>query len=204
MKKAKLIDKWSRALPPAGRDIVRRLCDAAQQHGARLYLAGGPVRDLLLQLPSLDADIAVEGDMPPLLTALRGVRIVQHARFLTASVRTDGFALDLATARAETYHHPGALPTVEPASIREDLLRRDFTINAMALALTGPERGELLDPAGGERDVVSRVISVLHDESFRDDATRILRAVRYAARFAFRIEERTAKQLRSRLRYLDT
>ncbi|MDO8615761.1 MAG: hypothetical protein Q7T33_08515 [Dehalococcoidia bacterium] len=204
MKKANLIGKWSRALPPAGRDTVRQLCHAAERNGIALYLVGGPVRDLLLGLPSLDADIAVEGDLAALLAGLPGLRTVRHARFLTATVRGDGFTLDLATARSETYQRPGALPTVTPAAIRKDLLRRDFTINAMALALTGEHRGELTDPSGGERDLNARRLRVLHDASFRDDATRILRAARYEARLACSIEPRTSKLLQRDLPYLDS
>jgi tRNA nucleotidyltransferase (CCA-adding enzyme) len=205
MKRAKLIDKWSRSLPPSGRDLVQRLLSAADVTD-RLYLVGGPVRDLLLGAPSLDVDICVEGRVDKLLETLGSsdLRVIRHARFLTATVHSGGFAVDLATARAETYERPGALPSVRPATVREDLLRRDFSINALALVLTGENPGELLDPAGGEADLRAGVVRVLHDESFRDDATRILRAARYEARLGFRLEPRTEELLRRDVSYLDT
>lgn len=213
MKRAKLIDKWSRSLPLSGQDLLQRLLSAASVTDS-LYLVGGPVRDLLLGVPSLDVDICVEGRVDKLLERLgtRGWRVVRHARFLTATVRSGGSAVDLATARAETYERPGALPSVRPAAIREDLLRRDFSINAMALVLTGEDRGELLDPTGGQANLRAGVVRVLHDESFRDDATRILRAARYEARLGqtaarpggFRLEARTEELLRRDVPYLDT
>ena len=121
-----------------------------------LYLVGGPLRDLLLDRPSLDIDIAVEGDAMALARALAeatGGRAVTHPRFLTATVRIPGHHVDLITARSETYARPGALPTVTPATIHEDLLRRDFTVNALALRLNGPGAGEIARPYRRPRDL---------------------------------------------------
>ncbi len=207
MREAKLIDKLSSRLPAAARRALESLIRLAGERGLPLYLVGGPVRDLLLGAATLDLDLAVEGDAPSLareLAAALGARCVGHAAFLTATVRGEGFALDLAAARSETYEHPGALPRVHPASIAEDMRRRDFTINAMALPLTGSQRGELLDPCGGRADLEAGLVRVLHERSFVDDATRILRAARYELRFGFRLEERTQAWLRRDAAYLET
>jgi tRNA nucleotidyltransferase (CCA-adding enzyme) len=213
MRDPKLIDKFLSLLPAPARHLLDEFLRIAEPHGVPLYLVGGPLRDLMLERPSLDIDIAVEGDAPALaheLAEASGGRAVIHPAFLTATVRIPGQAprpgchLDLITTRSETYARPGALPTVKPATIREDLLRRDFTINALALRLNGPARGELLDPVGGRRDLDARLVRVLHDRSLQDDATRILRAFRYATRLGFEIEPQTLAWLERDLRYLDT
>jgi tRNA nucleotidyltransferase (CCA-adding enzyme) len=161
-----------------------------------VYLAGGAVRDLLLRRQIRDVDLVVEGD--GLRFARRLARrlsssVREHARFGTASLQLPGGGgLDVATARTETYRRPGALPEVRPGSIREDLGRRDFTINAMALCLApGPAR--LLDPHGGRADLDRGVVRMLHAASPRDDPTRSFRAVLYANRLGFRIEPRTRR-----------
>jgi tRNA nucleotidyltransferase (CCA-adding enzyme) len=159
-----------------------------------VYLVGGAVRDLLLGQPRTDIDVAVEGDVRPIADALGG-EVVEHERFATATVAVDGLLVDLAMARAETYERPGALPTVTPATITDDLARRDFTINAMAVPLTGEP--SLIDPHGGVDDLRAGVLRVLHERSFVDDPTRALRAARYAARFDLELEPGTAKLLRS-------
>jgi tRNA nucleotidyltransferase (CCA-adding enzyme) len=159
-----------------------------------VYLVGGAVRDLLLGQPRTDIDVAVEGDVRPIADALGG-EVVEHERFATATVAVDGLLVDLAMARAETYERPGALPTVTPATITDDLARRDFTINAMAVPLTGEPR--LIDPHGGVDDLRAGVLRVLHERSFVDDPTRALRAARYAARFDLELEPGTAELLRS-------
>lgn len=207
MKKPKLIDKWFSLLPADLREMVEAVLHAARNARLNTYLVGGPVRDLLLGRVSLDVDICVEGDAMALAyraAADLGARAITHRTFLTATLRRHPYHLDLATARSETYRRPGALPTVAHAAIGVDLRRRDFTINAIALALTGDRRGSLLDPCGGRRDLSTGVIRILHDGSFRDDATRILRAVRYAVRFRFQIEQRTLEALKRDVRYLDT
>ncbi len=207
MSDANLIDKLDARLPPPARGALLTLTTLAQQRGLALYLVGGPVRDLLLDGETLDLDLTLEGDAPSLTreaAAALAARCVVHPAFRTATLKGEGFVLDLATARSETYERPGALPTVRPASIREDLLRRDFTLNALALPLTGARRGELLDPAGGRADLEAGLVRVLHERSFVDDATRILRAARYEVRFGFRLEERTLAWLRRDAAYIAT
>ena len=203
----KLIDKLSSRLSPAGREALALTTRLAEEAGLAAYVVGGPVRDVLLGRRSLDLDIVVEGEMCPLARALAaqsGMRLVEHPAFLTAVLRGGGLNLDLATARKETYRRPGALPTVQPSSIEDDLRRRDFTINAIALGLTGRDRGRLVDPCGGQADLRAGLLRVLHDASFRDDATRILRAFRYACRFGFALEADTLAWLRRDLPYLAT
>jgi tRNA nucleotidyltransferase (CCA-adding enzyme) len=160
--------------------------------GERAYLVGGAVRDLLLGAEHPDLDLAVEGDAAALARRLGG-QVTEHERFATATVEVDGVRVDLATSRRETYERPGALPTVEPAPIADDLARRDFTVNAMAVPLAGEP--ELIDPHGGIDDLRAGLLRVLHDGSFTDDPTRALRAARYAARLGLTLEPRTAELL---------
>ena len=158
------------------------------------HLVGGPVRDLLLELEPVDLDLCTEGDAPALALSLAerlGGAARVHDAFGTATVRAPGLVFDLARTRRERYERPGALPVVEPASLEEDLGRRDFTVNAMAAALTGPEAGEVVDLHGGLDDLDARLVRVLHPGSFLDDPTRLLRAVRYAARLGFALERGT-------------
>jgi tRNA nucleotidyltransferase (CCA-adding enzyme) len=157
------------------------------------YLVGGAVRDLLLGRSRTDLDVAVEAEVRPLAEALGG-EMIEHERFETATVRVGELVVDLARSRAETYERPGALPVVRPAPIAEDLARRDFTVNAMALPLGGEP--ELIDPHGGLEDLRAGLLRVLHERSFIDDPTRALRAARYAARFGFKLEPDTEQLLR--------
>src|SRR5205807_1288735 len=148
------------------------------------------VRDLMLGTPPLDLDLVVDGELEP-VAALLGTPQRVHDRFETCTVVLKGFRYDLARARRESYERPGALPTVAPAGIDEDLRRRDFTVNALALGLGGPERGRLVAVPGGVEDVRDRLLRVLHDASFSDDPTRLLRLARYATRLGFAVEEHT-------------
>jgi tRNA nucleotidyltransferase (CCA-adding enzyme) len=165
-----------------------------------VYLVGGTVRDILLDEPNFDVDIAVEGDGIALARALAdalGGRCHPHEKFGTAVVvYGDGDRVDVVTARTEFYGAPAALPAVEHASIREDLFRRDFTINAMAASLKGEDFGRLVDPFHGRRDLEAGTLRVLHNLSFIDDPTRIFRAVRYENRYGFRMDEHTARLAR--------
>jgi tRNA nucleotidyltransferase (CCA-adding enzyme) len=164
------------------------------------YLVGGAVRDLLRGVEAVDLDIAVEGDARSVARALAdrlGGVAREHERFGTATVRGGDLVFDLATTRREAYDEPGALPRVERASLDEDLSRRDFTINAMAVGLTGDDLGHLYDPCGGIPDLEEGVVRVLHDGSFIDDPTRLLRAVRYEVRLGFRMDRRTEDLARS-------
>ncbi len=163
------------------------------------YLVGGAVRDLLRGAGPKDVDIAVEGDARSVGRAVAerlGSDAREYERFGTATVETPDATYNLATTRQETYDHPGALPRVELASLDEDLRRRDFGINAMAIALTGDDLGHLYDPVGGLSDMESGAIRVLHERSFLDDPTRLLRAVRYATRLGFTLDPETERLAR--------
>ena len=159
------------------------------------WLVGGAVRDLLLGIPPLDLDVVVEGDAAAAAAVAAerlGGRTLSHQRFGTATVEADDLSFDLATARRERYPRPGALPEVEAAPLDEDLTRRDFTVNALASALAGERLGELRAAPGGPEDLSARRLRVLHERSFLDDPTRLLRLARYGARLGFAEEAATA------------
>ena len=202
-----LTHRINQHLPPYLAELTRQVGEVAARQGLPLYLVGGVVRDLLLGRPTRDIDLVVEGDAIGLaehLLAMLDGRITVHPRFRTASLRWNNWRLDLATARAETYSRPGALPTVTPGSLADDLRRRDFTINAMAVYLRPERYGQLIDRFGGRTDLAQGLIRVLHDASYVDDATRIWRTLRYEQRLDFQIEERTLAALRRDLDYLRT
>ena len=170
---------------------------------APAYLVGGAVRDLMLGALSPDLDVAVEGDARAVARAVGeriGGQVTEHERFGTATVRTDDLAVDLAQTRTETYPTPGALPVVAHADLGADLSRRDFTINAMAVALRGDQLGHLHDPFDGRRDLDRKVVRILHDASFLDDPTRLLRAVRYETRLGFRMDPESERLAREAVR----
>lgn len=165
---------------------------AAAERGWDLFLVGGAVRDLLLSRPSLDLDLTVVGDAIALARIVaQGRKVLSHSRFGTAKLKGTGWSLDLATARKENYPHPGALPRVVPGTLSDDLLRRDFTINAIAVSLAPATWGLVIDPFDGLGDLARGELRVLHPRSFSDDATRILRGIRYEQRFSFRLERET-------------
>jgi tRNA nucleotidyltransferase (CCA-adding enzyme) len=178
---------------PAAPALLDHLTDAVP-----VYLVGGAVRDLLLGGRPLDLDLVVEGD-PDQVAAAIGGEVRTHDRFGTATVTLDGFTYDLARSRRETYAQPGALPEVSPAPLQEDLLRRDFTVNALAIALVGRLAGSLEAAPLGLEDLRRRTLRVLHDASFIDDPTRALRLARYASRLEFEIEPHTRALLESAL-----
>ena len=175
-------------LPAAAHTLLTRCAAAAREQGTTPYLVGGAVRDFLLGRPTLDLDLVVVGDalaVARTAQAQLGGDLTLHEAFGTATLALpDGLAIDLITARRETYPFPGALPLVIPATLDEDLRRRDFAINALAVALAPHEFGTLIDPLDGRSDLAAGHIRILHDASFRDDPTRLLRAIRYAARFS--------------------
>jgi len=185
---------------PAGRPLLARLDDAIGVH-----LVGGAVRDLLIGGEPDDLDLVVEGDAAALARRLDEAPRI-HDRFGTSTVRLDGFTYDLARARRETYARPGALPDVAPATLSDDLKRRDFTVNALALALGAPRPGELTSVPSALDDLAARRLRALHDASFIDDPTRLLRLVRYASRLGFAIEPHTLALARAAVlaRALDT
>lgn len=180
---SELLDRI-RALP-AGRPLI-----AAVDNLPGVHLVGGAVRDLLLGGVPFDLDLVVEGEPVPLARRL-GDDVVVHDRFGTSTVSAGGYSYDLARARRETYPHPGALPEVTPAGLAEDLGRRDFTVNAMAITLGAPAPGKLTALRGAIDDLDARTLRVLHDESFIDDPTRLLRLARYHARLGFSIDPHT-------------
>jgi tRNA nucleotidyltransferase (CCA-adding enzyme) len=194
-------------LPPPVLALVKIGGQEASELGQELYIVGGVVRDLFLGRANFDFDLVVEGDAISLAKKLARdsqAKLTVHTRFGTAKLDYPGFSLDLATARSETYSKPGALPTVKPGSLKDDLIRRDFSINAMALHLNPQRFGELIDLYHGKDDLEHCLIRVLHDKSFIDDATRILRAIRYEQRLSFKLEAETEKLLRRDMAMMHT
>jgi tRNA nucleotidyltransferase (CCA-adding enzyme) len=216
------LDQLDAALPTALRSVWRSAAQCALDRGWDLYLVGGAVRDLLrhsdshapLILPDLDLVVGGETDTPTdagiqLATDLQSIypqaKLTSHPAFQTAALiwpRTidpawSGISVDIATARIETYPYPGAHPIVTAGSIYEDLQRRDFTVNAMALRLTGARAGEISDFFGGRQDLANQSLRVLHDRSFQDDPTRIFRGMRFLTRLGFKWAAETEEQWRS-------
>ena len=220
-------ERLTLAVPPARLALLHTLADEADKINLPIFVVGGFVRDLLLERPSLDFDVVVEGDaifFANRLAERYGGRVRTHQRFGTAkwdiannreklihALDLDDLcndnqlpeALDLITARTEFYEQPAALPTVESSSIKMDLHRRDFTINTLALRLDGEHYGTIYDYWGGLTDLQIGHIRVLHALSFVDDATRLLRAVRFEQRFDFQIEPRTLALMQESLPLLN-
>lgn len=205
--------RWCGAPPPVVANLAERLraraelgplfeaVQAASESFDGVYLVGGAVRDVLMDEPTFDLDIAVEGDgiaFGRALASALGGRAVPHEKFGTAVVLAgDGTRVDVATTRTEFYDRPAALPRVERATLRQDLFRRDFTVNAMAVSLKGDDFGDLVDFFGGQADLEADVVRVLHPLSFIDDPTRLFRAIRYENRYGFRMDGHTASLARS-------
>jgi len=202
-----LSSKIEKQLPAELVNFMRTAGEVAHSQGQSLYLVGGVVRDLLLGQPNFDLDLVLEGnaiDLAHQLARIKQAKLTTHPRFNTAKLQWDKWSVDLATARSETYAKPGALPTVKPGSINEDLFRRDFTINTMALCLNPSRYGELIDLYSGRDDLKHKLIRVLHEKSFTDDATRILRGLRYEQRLGFQLEPVTLQLLKRDIPMLDT
>jgi len=196
-----------RYLPQQSLELINAISSKANQCGQMAYLVGGIVRDILLGYPNFDLDLVIEGDAVNLahqIAKADRVKLITHPRFGTAKLRYNNFTLDMATARGELYAKPGALPVVTPGTINDDLLRRDFSINAMAISLNNNNYGELIDPHQGRSDLEHRFIRILHPNSFRDDATRIFRATRYEQRLGFEIEPQTVRLLKHNIPMVDT
>lgn len=190
-------------LPQAMLDLLKAAGELGNELGWEVYAVGGFVRDILLGRPNLDLDLVVEGDgisFARKLASRLGGRVKAHTKFKTAVVvLDDGQRVDVATARLEYYEYPAALPTVELSSIKMDLYRRDFTVNALALRINPGRFGQLVDFFGAERDIRNRTIRVLHSLSFVEDPTRILRAIRFERRFDFQIGGQTMRLIKNAL-----
>ncbi|MGQ9837002.1 MAG: CBS domain-containing protein [Cyanobacteriota bacterium] len=212
------------ALSEQHRHLLQKASEIADERGLKLYLVGGAVRDLLLlqwghqplpDLKRLDLDLVVDGSYPlredgaeptgwglvlgqALHQHFPEARLEIHGKFQTAAlIWPGGFCVDIASARTEFYPYPASPPQVAMGSIQQDLYRRDFSINALALRLNGPQRGQLLDFFGGQADLQQGLIRVLHPNSFIEDPTRIYRAVRFAVRLGFRLDPSTEDWIRA-------
>ncbi len=205
-----LSDLLEKSLGAARLDLIRRVADAAAALGFPLYIVGGFVRDLLLRRTSVDFDLLVEGEAIKLARSLAsryGGEVTAHPKFGTAKIDVrewktgnsesgEGYSLasiDLVSARSETYRHPAALPTVKMGTLADDIRRRDFTINTLAVRLDRGHFGELRDDLGGLADLELGLVRALHPGSFIDDPTRMYRAVRYEVRYGYRIAEDTLR-----------
>lgn len=188
-------------LPNSQRRAIDLVKEVAAEKECRPFLVGGPVRDLLLGRGAIDVDLTLEDGGSTLARALAkrvNGRVRSFPQFLTYKVTAEGLPeIDIATARKERYRQPGSLPAVTAGRLKDDLLRRDFSINAIALDLIN---GALHDPAHGERDLGQQLIRVLHDRSFIDDPTRVFRAIRLARRLEFAIEPHTAELMAEAIR----
>jgi tRNA nucleotidyltransferase (CCA-adding enzyme) len=178
---------------------LQQLATLAEAQKIQLHLVGGGVRDLMLNRPNLDLDLVAEGDAGAAIclgTALQQkdpqIKLQIFEKYQTVAIRwSDQLAVDIATARTETYEKPGVNPNVEHASLQQDLYRRDFTINAMAIALNGSCPGQLIDHFGGKQDLDNQIVRAIHPNSFIEDPTRIFRAVRFATRLNFSLAAQT-------------
>jgi tRNA nucleotidyltransferase (CCA-adding enzyme) len=184
--------------------VIRDIGRFADRQGLRAYIVGGVVRDMILDRKNLDIDIVTEGPAIPFARSVAEAaraKITVYPQFGTATLQWPfGLRLDFVAARQESYPHPGALPRVRPGTLKDDLFRRDFTINAMAVCLNRDRWGRLVDEFGGLPDLREKKIRVLHERSFIDDPTRVLRAVRFEQRLSFHIEPRTLGLLKQALR----
>ena len=191
-------------LPKEIQDLIYLASDIARKNNMPAYLVGGFVRDLIFAVGNLDLDITVEGDgikfAEDFANALKA-KLIRHKRFGTATViLRRNLKIDIASARSETYPHPASLPVVTPGPLKKDLARRDFTINAMAISINRHDFASLIDIFSGKDDLENKKIRVLHGLSFIDDPTRILRAIRFATRYSFKLESNTLRLLKEALK----
>jgi len=195
-------DKLKKFLFPF-EEILKKVYSQAKKLKVKIYLVGGPVRDFLLGKSHFDLDIVVEGDAIGLVREISKrleIPFQKHHSFGTATLYFKDLKIDFATARKEYYPHWGSLPKVESSSLKEDLFRRDFTINALAISLNEENWGKVIDLYGGLEDLKKRLVRVLHKKSFLEDPTRILRAIRFEQRFTFYIEKDTFKLMKEAIK----
>ena len=204
-------DEVLRSMPGPTQELVDRVSRVAQKAGARIFLVGGPVRDLLIGRAIRDVDLLVEASTGAAVAAREiaeraapeEARVVTYGRFGTLRIEAGETRLDLAAMRSESYSRPGALPTVSDGDLSQDLLRRDFTVNALAISLEpgGPEeRSSVIDQVGGLEDLEAQRLRIMHPRSFHDDPTRVLRAARLGGRLGFSLARPTRAALRDALR----
>lgn len=163
-------------------DLLGKLKEIAKKHKFEAYSVGGIVRDKLLNVKWQNPDITIEGDgiiFARIIQRELGGKLILHSDFGTATLISESFKIDIASCRSETYPAPAELPVIKKTNLHEDLKRRDFTINAMAMKLS---TDELIDPFNGQKDLKLRIIRIMHPKSFEDDPTRIFRAVRFAGK----------------------
>ena len=206
-KPAERVEFLARIIPENQNEFIQNVVHIAEKLGYRVYIVGGFVRDTILGLPASDLDIVVEGDASILAEEYKnhyGGIVIHHKRFMTTSLilplKNNNIALnahDIVSARSEVYERPGALPIVKRGTIHDDIRRRDFTINTLAISLNRINYGELLNESNGIEDLEKGIVRILHYKSFLDDPTRIFRAARYAVRFNFIIEKNTQKEIAS-------
>ena len=200
-----LIHKMEAQLNPDIFNFLKDIGVSAQRFGYHSFLAGGVVRDLMLDRPLTDVDVVIEGDATKFARHIAqeiGSSVTAESQFNTAKLSFSSTSVDFASTRKESYSKPGELPKIEMADLSEDLHRRDFSINAMAIALDSNIFGQLIDPLYGENDIIQKKIRILHPDSFQDDPTRILRAVRYEQRLKFEMESSTKESLIAHCKYL--
>jgi len=184
----------TKRIPKTQLTLLKKIGARADKQGLMAWCVGGYVRDMVLGIPDYDLDITVSGDAIKLAQELNKEikgKLIQHKKFGTATIEYKKIVVDFAHLRKETYKKPAALPTVKPGTLKDDLARRDFTINTLLFSINHDTFGDIIDLAGGLKDIRKKIIRVLHDESFIDDPTRIFRAIRFAARFGFKIEKKT-------------
>ena len=179
---------------------IERIGEIADRLNVNAYIVGGFVRDLIIGRKNYDVDIVIEGDATEFAKAVGkelGAKVHTFSRFKTATLTfKDGTRIDLASARTEVYRSPGALPEVDTAPLKKDLMRRDFTINTLAVKINKREFGKLIDFFGGLKDIKDKKVRVLHSLSFVEDPTRILRALRFATRYRFTLGRHTERLLK--------
>jgi tRNA nucleotidyltransferase (CCA-adding enzyme) len=189
--------KYLKRLPCQVKDLITLAGSISASNNTPAYLVGGFVRDLILGVDNLDLDIVVEGDgikFAEILSQKLNAGLIRHKRFGTATIIIKkGLKIDIATSRREYYPKPAHLPEVTSSVLKDDLFRRDFSINAMAISINEPDFGSLIDCFDGRKDLNSKKIRVLHNLSFIDDPTRMLRGIRFEQRYGFKIEPRTLK-----------
>ncbi|MBT18079.1 MAG: hypothetical protein CL889_03785 [Dehalococcoidia bacterium] len=171
--------------------------------GVNVWLVGGSVRDGILGNPSKDLDLVVDVDVLKLMSKIQ-MPFQHFERFSTAKTQIANFPVDIASARTEIYTKPGALPKVLLSDIQSDLARRDFSMNSIAISLNKGSQGVVLDPYNGLQDIYTKTIRILHSDSFKDDATRILRAIKYSVRLGFDLAPQTKKILKNNINFLNS